>query len=270
MRRDGSRGSGSGGSSGLTSVPRNRFGLAGNRIGQRNFDTLLIRIPFELTYNQMLASPDGSMYFNLVFCPWKNADTTTNLSATPMELGYNRLYSADISHMQALFQKFRLGWVHLDLDRPKICASAGDVGTRVPQGANLVQPTAHLGTQVIHSELLVKPDGTVDKVQVNGDIQYTLKDTAPSSWREAVDNQSARFQLHKDRKNVSCGWRATTEYEKKWKDTHFSDQELITGGMHIRIKSNEPIPEIPSFAYAPMQVILQGTATYQMQFKDRT
>ena len=211
------------------------------------------------------------MYFNLVFCPWKNADTVTNLSASPMELGYNRLYSADISHMQALFQKFRLGWVHLDLDRPKVFSTSSP--TQPPHssiGANLFQPTAHLGTQVIHSELLVKPDGTVDSVQVNGDIQYTLKDTAPSSWREAVDNQSSRFQLHKDRKNISCGWRATTEYEKKWKDTHFSDQELITGGIHIRIKTNEPVPEVPGFTYMPQQVILQGTATYQMQFKDRT
>lgn len=238
------------------------------RIGQRNSEQLRIRIPMEFKYKDMMIAPDGSMFFNVIFCPWRNVNTTTDLLATPMQLGQNRLYSADISHMKALYQKFRLGWVNIELDRPKIyCGNAQGSSIGGPQ---LFQPTGHFGSAVIHSELVVKPDSVTDTVESNVDVGLKTVDTTPNSWREGVDNQSSRFNLHYDHKKIRLNWKPTTEFERKWIDKDFSDQELMTGGVHLRFKTKEPIPEIANFSYHNEQVILQGYVTYAMMFKDRT
>ena len=264
----------SSGRAGFGNVQR-PFGMASamatSRLGQRNFESLCIRIPMEIRYNKMLTSPDGSMFFNIAFCPWKALDFATDLSATPQQYGNNRLYSADIDHMKALYQTFRLGSVFLDLDRPKVFVSASETQSPSNQiGASLFQPTSHVGTQIIKSEVVLKPDSVGDHVQSNTSIDFKLLDTTPSSWREGVDNQSSRFLLHKDRKQIKLNWRPTTDYERKWKDKASSDQELMTGGMHIRFQSKEPIPEIANFSYRSDQVLLQGYANYVMYFKDRT
>jgi hypothetical protein len=161
-----------------------------------------------------------------------------------------------IDHMKALYQKFKLGSVSFDLDRPKMF-----VGSGAPSGPLLSQPTSHLGTQIIHSEVNIKPDGSTTTPVTNATIEYKLNATVPESWHEGVDNQSPRFNLHKDRKQVKASWRPTTEYERKWKDNTNSDQELATGGIHIRFKDKKPVPEIGSLNYVGSQVILQGYAT---------
>ena len=74
--------------------------------------------------------------------------------------------------------------------------------------------------------------------------------------------------MHKDKKsNIKAFWRSTAEYERKWKDNANTDQELATGGVHLRFKSKMPVPEMASLVYRHEQIILQGYVTYTMLLK---
>lgn len=219
------------------------------------YDQLKVKLPITILRSEFAngATGDGSILFNLFHLPWNAIHVT----------GSNRVGAAamDISKMTALFRYYKCTGVHYDLYRPSVYIANAN-------GIQVIKQEQSMGYQVMHSTVIDAPNTVTSDVEVNVNLQRKVSLSEPVSWTECIDDDK-NFTNLGSRRKVSIGWKPKTTFERQWRDVLLSDSELAYGGIHIRYKSDDPIPNLTGFAYSQSQVLLQGTVSVYMAFKQR-
>lgn len=242
-------------------VRRRRRGMArgivrrGALRSSNQYDQLRIKCPITITYNQLLTSPDGGKYFNFIHLPW-NA-----LLSGQGESNAIGQAAVDIAKMTSLYRYYKCTGVHYELMRPKVYISQS-------QGIQVFNQEEEMGSMIMHSKTVNKPDSVTSVIEANADLQKRVVLKEVTSWAEGIDNDS-EFKNHRNSKFVKMGWVPKTPFEKNWRDIIESDPELSTGGIHIRWKSSDVIPSLTGIGFSLNQVMLQGTAVVYMKFYQR-
>lgn len=220
-----------------------------------NVLTIKCRVPFELKYSDFNLRPDNSIAFDFVNAPWRNLSVTTN----------NRLYNSDFVAVLPLYQQYRLAKVEYCLRRPKQFLNqqtGGDI---------ITSPLESMGTEILHSRMVMAADATTNVVQGTANLQPRMILQEPVTWKEAVDNQSSRFHIHGYKTFVKRTWLPGTPFEKLWRNRDTSvDQDHACGGLHICIKNKAIIPELTALVPTSAQVMVEGYADVYVNYCRRT
>lgn len=219
------------------------------------YDKLRVKVPIGITFNTLLTSPDGSRYFNFLHLPWNALLSGTGESNAVGQA------ANDISKMTSLYRYYKCTGVHYTLMRPKVYITQ-------PQGIQVFNQEQEMGYQIMHSKVVNKPDTVTTVIEANADLQKRVVLEEPTSWAEAIDNDSI-FRNCYNKKFFKMGWLPKTPFEKNWRNISESDPELSTGGIHIRWKSDDVIPNLSGVNFSANQVMLQGTAIVYMRFYQR-
>jgi len=237
-------------------IPYKKQGLYRNV--SENTLTIKCRVPFHLNYNHFTVLADDSLEFNFLNAPWLNVSASGT--------GANRLYNEDFQHAMNLFQSYKLARVDYHFRRPDIMVNSADPD----RSSDTHKQSVSWGTEVLHTRMVDKPDGTTGTLQATVDLQPRMVTASGgSTWREMVDNQDKRFHIHGTRNYVKRTWLPATFQERKLRDKQYSDQEHICGGLSVRFKNKTVVPGL---TYVPLntQVMVEGYALVYMNFSRRT
>lgn len=216
-----------------------------------NIQSIKVRVPFEIRRDEMTKnSADNSLRFSFVNSPWRNVSTTSQ----------NRLFSNDFLLVMGLYQQYKLARVNYVIRRPLQYLS----------NSSVVAPTESFGTQVLHSRQVITANGTTNIVEGSTAITQSILLTEPTTWTEAVDNQSTTFHVHGYKRSCNRTWLPGSPFEKRWRNKNVTtDQELASGGLLLMIKSESIIPNAAGTP-ANAQIMFEGYADVFMNYCRRT
>lgn len=211
--------------------------------------TLKCRVPFEIRRDAMDLQADNSLTFNFVNAPWRNVSVTSQ----------NRLYDNDFVLAMNLYQQYKLARVDYCIRRPKQYL-AGET----------LDPTQSFGTQVLHTRQVITANGTTNAVESTAAISQHILTTAPTSWKEAVDNQSTTFHVHGYKRECKRTWLPACYFEKRWRNKNVgTDQELASGGLLLMVKNSSIVPEVAG-TLGNAQIMFEGYADVYINYCRRT
>ena len=215
-----------------------------------NIMTVKCRVPFEIRRDEMTMNADESLTFNFVNAPWRNVSTTSQ----------NRLYHDDFTKVMYLYQQYKLARVDYCIRRPKQYLS----------GSTTIDPTQSFGTQVLHTRQCLTANASTDAVESTAAISQHILTTSPTSWKEAVDNQSTTFHVHGYKRECKRTWLPACYFEKRWRNKNVgTDQELASGGLMLMIKQQSIVPEIAG-TLGNAQIMFEGYADVYINYCRRT
>ena len=236
--------------------PYRKRGLYKNVTG--NTLTVKCRVPFHLNYSYFTVLADDSLEFNFLNAPWLNIQSTGT--------GPNKFYNQDFQHAMQLYQSYKLSRIDYHMRRPDIAINNVDPDRAAETHKQIVS----WGTEILHTRMVDKPDGTTGVLQATVDLSPRMvTESGGSTWRELVDNQDKRFHMHGTRNYVKRTWLPATFQEKKLRDKQYSDQEHICGGLSVRFKHKTLVPGLVAVPQDG-QIMLEGYADVYMNFSRRT
>jgi hypothetical protein len=199
----------------------------------------------------MTLNADESLSFNFVNAPWRNVSTDAQ----------NRLYDNDFVLAMNLYQQYKLARVDYTIRRPSQWAASG-------QG--IIKPSQSFGTQVLHTRQVMTANGTTGSVESTAAISQHILTTSPTSWKEAVDNQSTTFHVHGYKTQCKRTWLPGCYFEKRWRNKNVgTDQELASGGLLLLVKQEYLVPEVATNLNAA-QIMFEGYADVFINYCRRT